>query len=145
MQAEVLKECKSKKDRLEACIKKTYYANGNIKSETSYKNGELYGIAKIYFKNGKLKSETHYRGDEIHGVVKHYFSNGKLKAETPYIHDTIHGSENYYYKNGKHLLSIIYQDGVAISGVCNKQKLLTTTQIRNWHTILNIADICNQD
>ena len=41
---------------------KTYYINGNLKSEITYKNNRPDGYAKIYYENGKLSEEGLWKG-----------------------------------------------------------------------------------
>ena len=44
----------------EGGIKKTYYGNGQIKSESKYKNDTIKLWEKFFYKNGQLESEFYY-------------------------------------------------------------------------------------
>ncbi|MGY8989511.1 MAG: toxin-antitoxin system YwqK family antitoxin, partial [Flavobacteriales bacterium] len=53
-----------------------YYENGQLKSESSRKGGQLHGISKIYFENGQLEKEKNYKDGKQDGLWKVYFENG---------------------------------------------------------------------
>ncbi len=42
----------------ENSVKKTYYENGNIKKEITYKDGKIEGVVKEYYEDGALRIET---------------------------------------------------------------------------------------
>jgi len=82
-------------------IWKTYYVNGNLKSEISYKDGEKYGFAKIYYENGKLAEEGMWLKDKWVGKYKSYYSNGKLSYLWNYNdYGKRSGYQLYFYENG---------------------------------------------
>jgi len=58
---------------------KQYYENGQLKSELTYKAGELEGPWKEYYESGKLKAEGLFEDGEPVGEVKKYDETGKLK------------------------------------------------------------------
>ncbi len=41
-------------------VQKDYYQNGNIKTETPYKNNQIDGVLTSYFANGNVKSVSNY-------------------------------------------------------------------------------------
>ena len=49
-------------------IKKEYYQNGKLCSETPYKNDKRHGIRKFYYENGKLKSSMNCLNGRIYGI-----------------------------------------------------------------------------
>ncbi len=53
--------------------------NGNIVSESEYKNDLLDGVTKFYHNNGKLKAEISYKNGLLHGEVKTYYNTGNIK------------------------------------------------------------------
>lgn len=79
---------------------KEYYANGHLKSEGVFKNGQYEGLLKLYYEDGKLSSETYY-GDK--GVVwgKMYRENGQLYAETVPEDGKPEGRVKIYDANGQ--------------------------------------------
>ena len=74
----MLKECKTKADKISGCVEREYYSNGNFRRETPYKNNEANGIAKTYYESGKLMGETPYKNGKIEGIAKVYYKNGNL-------------------------------------------------------------------
>ena len=68
-------------------VVKTYYSNGNLKSEIPAPIANTKTIAKEYHENGNLKTEIPFTGIFINGVSKVYFESGKLQLEETYIFD----------------------------------------------------------
>ena len=60
---------------------KLYYENGNLKSESTFKNDKTEGLYKTYYENGNLKSEVTYKNDELERPVKNYNENGELTKD----------------------------------------------------------------
>ena len=58
-------------------ICKTYYENGQLKSEENVVDGKRNGIAKWYYENGQLEFEANYKDNEVVSI-KRYDINGKL-------------------------------------------------------------------
>ncbi len=69
------KKIKNKIDCIDGIkFETTYYENGNIKSEKSYQNEVLHGIAKDYDINGNVIIEEFYNNGKLDGaVVKHIY------------------------------------------------------------------------
>lgn len=81
----------------------TYYPNGKITEETTYKNGLQDGTNNYYSYEGVLLKKLLNKDDKLHGPAFYYDSNGKIILE---------GS----YKNGrKDSLWKEYEDGKLIS------------------------------
>jgi antitoxin component YwqK of YwqJK toxin-antitoxin module len=90
---------------------KTFYANGNVKSATSYKKGKKDGIEHIYYPDGAtLKYAKSYEKGKLHGLQKIYRKNALLFLEESYSHGILNGKSRYY-KNGLLDKEIIYQMG----------------------------------
>ena len=70
----------------ETGVAKTYYdkQKKKLKTEQTYKRGELHGASKTYRENGKLKSEGQYIRGRKEGIFKTYSPEGKLSAEALY-------------------------------------------------------------
>ena len=58
-------------------IKKEYYNNGNVRSETLYVNGKI-GVKKYYFENGDVMLEIPYKNGKRSGLSKRYYPNGNI-------------------------------------------------------------------
>ncbi|MBP6023180.1 hypothetical protein [Ferruginibacter sp.] len=81
-------------------IKKEYYPDGKIKSETPYVDGKKNGIEKSYYESGKTHWETPYLNDKLNGIIKGYSLNGLLRTESPYVDGKKSGITKRYYENG---------------------------------------------
>lgn len=87
----------------------TYFKNGNKEAE-GYANLFGYGDGefKTYYKNGQLKTEGNYKDGKKDGLEKYYYENGQLEAEmnwSPSLRNENYswqtGSFKEYYENGK--------------------------------------------
>ncbi len=82
-------------------VKTSYFFKGGpIKSEMTYKNGQLNGMSTTYYKDGVTRSETNYLNGKIHGSLKRYAPNGKLAGEAIF-QNGVQVSEKRYIKEGK--------------------------------------------
>ena len=55
---------------------KTYYKNGNVKSETSYVNGIPSGTHRTYHENGKLMGQYNSIQDDWYGLYMYWEISG---------------------------------------------------------------------
>jgi len=62
-------------------IWKTYYENGQLKSEGSYVSGQKDGLHKEYENNGILLLEGFYTNGKANGLMKWYHERGHLAGE----------------------------------------------------------------
>ena len=65
-------------------IAKTYYENGALMEERTYKEGKLNGPYKTYSANGQLWQELNYVDNKQDGPEKEYNDDGKLRVESLY-------------------------------------------------------------
>ena len=61
-------------------VKKEYWDNGKVKSETHFKNGKKEGLETSWFENGEKMSESYYKDGKIEGLHTVWFENGKKKS-----------------------------------------------------------------
>jgi hypothetical protein len=90
---------------------KEYYPDGNLKQETSYKDGLKYGYERVFMNNGDRVMESKYKEDKLHGEHKRYFQN-RLILYSHYKNGNLDGEykgfnimsgdleEHYFYKDG---------------------------------------------
>jgi len=78
----------------------SYYLNGNIMKEGSYKDNKMNGIWKDYQEYGELYIEATYKDDLLNGPYKYYNVNGQLEREMNYKDGKIDGLMKIYDKNG---------------------------------------------
>jgi len=92
-------------------IFKTYFSNGNLLAEVSYKNGMLDGRCVIYYVNGFLHNEKFFKEGRLHGIFRAWDESGALFFEINYENDVQHGSDKSYRKNGVLESEDIYEHG----------------------------------
>lgn len=81
-------------------VKKTYYKNGNVKTEIPYVNGKKTGRATLFYENSFIKAETDYCDDVIHGFVRTYYEDGSLESVETYTNGKRNGDLVLYNRNG---------------------------------------------
>ena len=98
--------------REEGDVRKTYWENGNLKSELRYKDDELDGRCVWYTANGKPQMEVVYRQNKMNGLLRRWYENGNVMEESWYkdgVQDSVYRAyslkgllvEEGYYVDGK--------------------------------------------
>lgn len=108
-------------------IKKEYYHNGNMQSETPYLNGEKHGIEREFYRNGALRRETPFDHNRKNGVEKFFYENGNIKVEIPYTKNRRDGIEKHYYEYGVLRAELPHSKGLQ-HGTCKWYKKDGTLQ-----------------
>ena len=86
-----------------------WYANGNVKQEATYRDGEVTGVYQLYFENGQPEELTTYSDTEHvvddwgeqedyakSGAYKRWDTDGNLREEGLYAHDRKTGEWRTY-------------------------------------------------
>jgi hypothetical protein len=82
-------------------VRKEFYSNGKIKTEATYVTDSIIdGSYKMYFINGNVESESTYKNGKKEGVTKDYYPSGKLKSSTEFHDGKADGNAIWYYENG---------------------------------------------
>lgn len=92
-------------------VKKSYWDNGNLKSELRYENGMLNGRSVWYLVNGKKQIEVTYRNDTMNGLLRRWHENGNLMEEIWYKG----GVQDSVYKEYS-LKGILIAEGTYVNG-----------------------------
>lgn len=71
----LLLSCADKDDAV-----KSYWDNGNLKSELRYKEGKLDGLCRWYYNNGKPEMEVIYNMNVLEGPGKRWHENGNIES-----------------------------------------------------------------
>jgi antitoxin component YwqK of YwqJK toxin-antitoxin module len=85
----------------------TYYPDGTITEELSFKNGRMEGENNYYSPEGILIKKLKYRDDELQGEAFYYDAYGNMVISGFYKDGQKHGLWKYY-KNGKVTLEETY-------------------------------------
>lgn len=118
----------------------TYYADGRVKSITSYLAGKLNGVQVNFSDRGHVELQAFYKNDLLHGnwttyksgsrkieervyllgnlegINRHYDKSGKLQKEIGFKNGVQHGIYKYYDAKGNITLEYEYENGKKISG-----------------------------
>ena len=129
----ILASCDNVED---ADVVKSYYENGNVKSELRYKDGRLNGECVWYFPNGKPEMKINYVMDTLQGESLRWYENGFVQSRSFYKdneNDSVfesynvtgdlvkreyyrkgvrHGSVTQWYDNGELFLEGTYNEGM---------------------------------
>ena len=96
----------------------TYYANGNKRSQGTYKAGLKHGKWTYYHKNGQKSSEGRLRDNKHEGKWRGWYDSGELEGELTYRkHDGSsydgkkEGPHTFYNKDGTVWRVITYKNG----------------------------------
>lgn len=81
---------------------KTYYQNGKVKNDETFKNGKKAGTCKYYAENGKLLYEENFNDNGLkEGITNAFYENGQLESSYNYRNGEMHGVFKEFYENGK--------------------------------------------
>ncbi len=92
-------------------VKKSFYEDGTVRSELSFKDGKKNGVGITYYQNGEVRSEFNYVDGKKEGKNKNYYQEGGLSSDVNYSNDKKHGSYIKYYKTGVTYVDCYYENG----------------------------------
>lgn len=78
----------------------SYYANGLVKSEGTYKKNLKVGVWKFYYENGELRTKGNYLSGMDYGVWTYFYENGNTSAEGSINKGIKEGNWKTYYESG---------------------------------------------
>ncbi|MDR0228916.1 MAG: hypothetical protein LBI72_07620 [Flavobacteriaceae bacterium] len=106
-------------DRNSAFVVKYYGYNGLPIKEEAYQatsgeeeKGEKVGY-KLYYDSGQLKEETSYRDGKRNGKRTTYYENGGVESREIYKDDVLEGKSDYYTAFGARILSKNFTSNIA--------------------------------
>ncbi len=86
------------------------YANGTVKFTGSYFQGKQHGITKTYYPDGKLRDQRSYRANIGYGRHFGFWENGKMKFDFFYVDDKWEGVQKQWYPNGQPYLCLRFRN-----------------------------------
>ncbi|MFO7827745.1 MAG: hypothetical protein R6V23_03910 [Bacteroidales bacterium] len=114
-------------------IKKSYFDNGNLKSEITVKNKRKNGPAKKYYTTGELHTKVNYVNNIKEGEAVWYYKNGQPYRITQYKNNKITGVRKLFYEDGTLMAEIPYQNNEPVIGLKEYNK--------NGELLTNYPDI----
>ncbi len=122
---------------------KYYDGNGNIQSESTYRDGQLHGMLVRYHPNGQISEKTNYELGQSTGAFVAYYSDGAL-SQTGCFHEGQRTGEwlsyyedgetirqRWFYVNGqKHGEQVYYAPDATVRDVTEYDKGLLIRDVR---------------
>jgi antitoxin component YwqK of YwqJK toxin-antitoxin module len=109
-----IKEEKYKYGKLNG-ITTEWYENGELKSETFYKNGIKDGMSRSYNYLGKVTEETYNVAGTTGKTTKYeYYDNGNPRLKSEYENNIQHGITTEWYEGGEKKREAKYERGKEI-------------------------------
>lgn len=158
-------------NNLKQGVWREFWPNGDLKSETSYKDNQKNGLEIIwydspdcveqeaYYKDGKLDGllvhyskkcrkdfYEHYKNGVKHGLEIEYYSNGNMKAEGTYKNGSLDGYYKVYNRKGQFSFESRTTDAESDINP-NTKDTLTNIMLNvfkrnnNWKKTLIVADL----
>lgn len=88
-------------DSLKQGIWREFWPNGDLKSETSYKNSKRDGLEIVWYDSPDcVEQEAYYREGKLDGTLIHYSKKCRKDLEENYKKGVKEGPEVEYYSNG---------------------------------------------
>jgi len=91
---------------------KSFYKDGSLKAEGSYKDDLKVGAWRYYFRDGKLEQQGNYVAGKANGLWEWYFHNGQLLREEEYAFGFEDGMSTEYNDTGAVIAQGSYVDGM---------------------------------
>ncbi len=110
----LLLSCADKDDAV-----KSYWDNGNLKSELRYEEGKLNGLCRWYYNNGKPEMEVIYDMNVLEGPGKRWHENGNIESVFYYKNNVFDSIVEWYNVSGLLVKRENYVDGV-LNGLFNQ-------------------------
>ena len=76
--------------------------------------GYIENVERTYYPNGNIRTEAYYKNGKLNGQFRRYYDDGTLWEEANYTDGKLDGRSITYYKNGVVQTIIIYQYGVML-------------------------------
>lgn len=99
-------------DSMKENVVRSYYDNGNVKSELRYKDGKLNGECMWYYQNGKPQMKINYINDTLNGETVSWYENGNMQSRYNVRDDQYEGLFETFNVYGVLIKAEHYKEGV---------------------------------
>jgi len=86
-------------------VEELFHPSGELKERTNYQSksdgGKKHGLSRQWWDNGQLMSETSYKDGKDHGLSRDWYPNGQLWMEYTYKDGKEHGLARGWDKDGQ--------------------------------------------
>ncbi len=90
----------------------SYYSEGNLQSEASFKQGLLTGPLKLYYRSGAVEEIVEHTGGVPDGDATYYYESGIKRRQGKLIQAQAEGLWHTWYPNGDLEAVENWRDGV---------------------------------
>jgi antitoxin component YwqK of YwqJK toxin-antitoxin module len=66
-------------------VRREWRANGNLRCEVGWKDGQPHGIDRGWYENGQLWYECEWKDGQPHGVQREWYADGQLRYEQKWV------------------------------------------------------------
>ena len=87
-----------------------WYKSWDKVSDVDYKEAKI-----SWYLNGKLKQECSFKDDRYHGLYQSWYENGNLRVQGNYLKGQQDGEWILYDKGGGRMPSIYYENGIEVT------------------------------
>lgn len=91
---------------------KSWYSNGQIKSNGNYKNNKKDGKWTNYYKSGQIRSVLEITNDTLNGKFIKYYENGQINLEGSFVMGKENGESKEFYESGQLKSETNYTNGL---------------------------------
>ncbi|MDB5228670.1 MAG: hypothetical protein JWN78_2863 [Bacteroidota bacterium] len=91
---------------------RTWYPNGQLCQERSYKGNKCDGKHSGWWENGERKFEFSYKNDKREGEFRQWYRSGQIYTDLHFKDDVEIGMQRAWRENGKLYLNYEVKDGV---------------------------------
>lgn len=95
-------------------VVRSYYPDGKISEEVTWKQNLKEGPWSQYYQNGVRRLSGHYKNGMLNGSYEVYFSNNIIEIRGTYLDDKSHGTWYFYDESGEQLYSLEYLNGTPV-------------------------------
>jgi len=96
----------------------TTYDNGQLKYESSWKDGVVDGRCRSFHENGQPRGEQNFKNGKRHGIERKWYENGQLEYEWNHKDETLWvGQQRWWYDNGQLWIEKLYDENGKQNGI----------------------------
>src|SRR3989338_1536594 len=81
-------------------VQKSFFPDGKLQIESTFKDGKLNGISKEYYPDGKVKLEVEYKDGKRDGIYHSNYEDGTLWSDGFFKDDRPRGLMRGYFPGG---------------------------------------------
>jgi antitoxin component YwqK of YwqJK toxin-antitoxin module len=93
----------------------SWYADGQVQAEETYKNGKLEGLFTTWYENGKMQVKGTYKNGKLEGLFTTWYENGQMQMEGTYKNGNLEGLFTLWDRNGLKQKEQFFRDNAIVT------------------------------